>query len=77
MSTRVVANDPTVLSAIVTVQSEGITTYTTQVVRRNEAWSIAGDSMMMSCDGGTMMDGTPCLDWIEAQARQWSTSTTG
>ena len=37
--TEVVVNDPTVLAAIITVQSDGITTYIAQVVRQNLRWS--------------------------------------
>lgn len=75
--TEVVVNDPTVLAAIITVQSDGITTYIAQVVRQNLGWGIVGDSQSTSCDAGTMSEGRPCLDVVHDAAVQWSTSRIG
>jgi len=75
--TEVVVNDPYVLAAIITVQSEGITTYTAQVVRQHLGYGAAGDSQTVACDAGTMVDGRACLDVIHDSAAQWSTSTAG
>ncbi len=75
--TEVVVNDPYVLAAIITVQSDGITTYVAQVVRQDLGYGVAGDSRTTSCDAGTMVDGRACLDVVHDAAVQWSTATTG
>lgn len=76
VTTQVVVNEPTVISVIMTIESDGITTYVTQAVRSNAATG-ALDSRASGCDAGQMFDGRACLDLVEAQARQWSTAPAG
>lgn len=67
--TEVVVNDPHVVSVLVTVRSDGLTSYYVQMARDSDG---AAATDTGGCREGELHEGVPCLDWLTSFARQWA-----
>jgi hypothetical protein len=66
--TDVVVNQPDSISVLLTVRSDGMTTYSTSMARRSAGTS---ETDAGGCTEGELVDGVPCVEWIQRLARQW------
>lgn len=66
--TDVVVNEPDAISILLTVRSDGLTTYGTSMARRSGGTS---ETDAGACTEGELVDGVACAEWIQKLARQW------